>query len=345
MFSASDVSVVIPSYNSSATIEDCLSSLLDQEQAPLEIIVIDSSTDDTPGIIARRFPQVRMRTIKERIFPGPARNRGVSLAQGEIVAFIDADCVAEPDWVRRIAAGHSTSPDGLPSGSGHMVVGGAVGQGNPDSQVAWAGYLGEFREFLPVGEPHYVLHLPTCNISYRKCLLQAGGGFPDAYYPQEDLLFNYMLGRQGIRIWFDPAIRIRHFCREDLRSFLSHQHRIGRVTRSTLRRLDLPGSKIARRAWLAWVSAPFLGMVKFVRTAAAFSSQFPAEALRRPALFPLLALGTIWWARGFAAGARSGLSGIRGWNDNDPDEPIFSWIFPVSVPNSRIPAEPGPQQK
>jgi glycosyltransferase involved in cell wall biosynthesis len=297
-----------------------LGSLGDQESAPLEVIVVDSSTDDTREIIRQRFPGVRLHHVEKRIFPGPARNTGASMARGSVIAFLDADCITAPDWVQQIAARHA---------EGHMVVGGAIEVGNPTSGVAWAGHLSEFREFLPAGEPRYISHIPTCNLSYRKSLFESRGGFPNAYYPQEDLLFNHALNLAGIRIWFDPAIRVRHFCREGLREYLSHQHRIGRVTRCVLRRMDMPGSPIARRGWLAWLASPALGMVKLLRTMAAFFVNFPGEALRRPDVLVLLTLGSIWWTRGFAAGARTGLSGIRGWAD--PSEPIFAVLTPRGV--------------
>lgn len=310
------------------TIEACLESLLSQEAAPGEIIVVDSSSDGTSGIVTRQFPQVKLRQKKKPSFPGPARNYGASKANGSIIAFIDADCVAEPDWTRRIVAWHN---------QGHQVVGGAITVGNPANPVAWAGHLSEFREFRPIGEPRPVPHIPTCNISYRKKLIDETGGFPDSYYPQEDLLFNYMLNQKGLQIWFDPEMQVRHFCRERLPDFLSHQHRIGRVTHSTLLRIELPGSTVARRAWLAWMVAPLLGLVKFLRTVPllhARSAQFQtcptlsygSQRFIRLKILALLVLGCLWWGRGFAAGALKGLSGIHGWND--PDEPFFR-LFPT----------------
>lgn len=318
MFTASNVSVIIPSYNSCSRIESCLDALLDQTTPPLEIIVVDSSADGTANLITKKYPAVQLRKVKYRIFPGPARNLGVKAARGSIIAFTDADCIAAPDWVERIVADHN---------AGRLAVGGAIEVGNPNSGVAWAGHLGEFREFLPAGDPRPVIHVPTCNISYRKDLFEVHGGFPDAYYPQEDLLFNYLLGLQGLQIWFDPAVRVRHFCREDMRSYLSHQHRIGRVTRCTLRRINLPGSRIARMSKLGLLASPALGLLKFVRTAGIFVARYPRQVWRQPGLFLLLALGAIWWARGFAEGARTGLSGIRGWTD--PDEPIFNLLVPA----------------
>ncbi len=313
-FTAEDVSVVIPAYNCLRTIEACLQSVLAQDARPLEVIVVDSSKDETPDVIAERFPMVRLYHTDRRIFPGPARNIGAGVSRGNILAFLDSDCLAAPDWVWRMVAGHN---------NGHLVVGGAVEVGNPSSSLAWVGHLAEFREFLPVGEARHVLHVPTCNISYRTTLFEKWGGFPNAFYPQEDLLYNYMLNQQGIGVWFDPAIRVRHFCRESLRGYLSHQHSIGRVTRCTLRRIALPGSSFARHATLAWLASPVLGLVKYVRTVASFL-KFPRQVLQHPSVLAITALGSVWWARGFSAGARTGLSGIHGWAD--PDEPIFATL-------------------
>lgn len=312
---ASDFSIIIPSYQSSQTILACLVSLHNQESQPLEIIVVDSSSDETPDLIRRHFPKVQLFQFKEHTFPGPARNLGVKRANGSIIAFIDSDCIAEPDWVQRLVQNHAC---------GHEIVGGAVEVANPSSTYAWAGHISEFREFLPIGKPHSVLHIPTCNISYRKELFLKAGGFPNAYYPQEDLLFNFLLYQQGFKIWFDPGIRIKHRCREGLQQYLSHQHRFGRVTRCTLARIDLSGSFFARRPWLAWASSPFLGLVKFVRNSKIFFHRYPVVALQKPQIMLLLMLGAIWWARGFAAGAQTGLSGIRGWTD--PHEHIFRLI-------------------
>ncbi len=305
MFTSQDVTVIIPAYNSAATIAACLRALQMQTTPPGEIIVADSSKDETPDIIRDNFPQVRLTRFNNQTFPGPARNRAAGMARGDILAFIDADCLAAPDWVERIVAAHN---------AGHEIAGGSLEVGNAEKPIAWAGHMLEFREFLPIGPPRPVIHIPTCNLSYRKRLFQEFGGFPNAYYPQEDLLFNYLLNQRGHQVWFDPAIHIYHFYRDTWGEFLPHQHRIGRVTRCSLARLDLPGRDIARRPWLAWLSAPLLGTVKFLRSSTAFLRKYPAQAARMPHVLLIIALGAVWWGRGFASGARTGLSGIRGWD-------------------------------
>jgi GT2 family glycosyltransferase len=312
MFSSSDVSVVIPSFHSRHTILNCLASLFEQEEPPGEVIVVDSSEDDTLELVKQAYPQVVAFHFPHRVFPGPARNEGTQIAKGKIIAFIDSDCVAAPDWIKRIATHHN---------NGHQIVGGSVDVGNSGSLLAWAGHLSEFREFLPIGQERALKHVPTCNISYRKQLLLTYGGFPNAYYPQEDMLLNLLLYRNGYMIWFDPKIRVKHYCRESLRGYLSHQHRVGRVTRVTLTRIEMEGSNIARKPWVAWATSPILGLIKYLRNVAVLWTSMPGEAIKRPALLPVLLLGSIWWARGFAAGALTGLSGLRGMID--PEENIF----------------------
>ncbi len=299
-----EVSVIIPSYNSGETILGCLESLYSQTVLPKEIIIVDSSEDDTVEIIRQHYPEVRVIVYDHRVFPGPARNHGVQEATNPVVAFIDADCLAVPAWVETIEAHHA---------EGHMIVGGAIEPADMDDAVAWAAHLYEFREFFPVGEARTVLHIPTCNISYQRELFLEHEGFPNAYYPQEDLLFNYLLGMYGYTVWFDPDILVRHYARSNLRDCLSHLHRIGRVTRCTLAQLDLPGSFIGRSAFLSFVMSPVLGVVKFIRAFWAMISVYPRILMRHPAIVIDLMLGIIWWTRGFAAGATTQLSGIRGW--------------------------------
>src|SRR5690349_17486601 len=95
-----DVSVVIPAFNSAATIEGCLAALAEQTVMPGEVIVVDDgSTDDTPEIARRMGAEV---ITQERGGAGAARNRGAKAARGEVLLFTDADCAPVGDWVERL---------------------------------------------------------------------------------------------------------------------------------------------------------------------------------------------------------------------------------------------------
>ena len=295
--SSVSVTVLIPAYNAASTIRGTLSSLLAQDfEEPYEIIVVDSSSDETVRIIADEFPTVRLIHLERQTDPGTARNLGIVQARGEIIACIDADCIAPPDWLRRMTTAQR---------AGREVVGGTVENGNPESLIAWAGYLGEFREWLPVGQARLVDHVPTCNISYHRSIFARFGGFPTRFYPQEDLLYHWRLARHGIPIWFDPGIRVRHVHRSTWRAYNRHLRRIGRITARVLKLTDGEGVFLARSPLLALIAAPMLPLVKWLRTIGVFMSQQP-DVLREHALalVPFL-VGLYAWAWGFVEGVWS----------------------------------------
>lgn len=298
MFSAADISVVIPSYNAEATIRACLDGLRAQHEAPFEVILVDSSGDRTAEITQVDYPWVRLLCLEQQTLPGPARNAGARLASRPILAFLDADCVPPPGWTNTIAAHHS---------QGHRAVGGGIQVAEPDNAYAWAGHMMEFREFSPAGEPRWLEHVPSCNISYRRDLFLSAGGFPEEYYPQEDLLFDARLNRQGVQIFFDPLNSVRHFCRGTLRGYLAHQRRIGRVTFHTLRLRRGQQRLAAINPVVALLATPLLGLVKATRTAGIFHRQFPLVFKRQPRILALIYLGAAWWASGYLSG---GLEGV-----------------------------------
>ncbi len=105
------VSVVIPSCNRSEILARCLDALARQTYANIEIIVVDDcSEDDTPTLLrefAERHPELRFQALRNERRGGanPSRNRGIQAARGEFVAFLDNDCIAEPDWLEKLMRG------------------------------------------------------------------------------------------------------------------------------------------------------------------------------------------------------------------------------------------------
>ncbi len=90
------LSVVIPHRNDPVRLARCLAALAPQRDAGVEVIVVDDGSDRTPDVpswvnLLRQAPAG----------PGPARNRGVAAASGDVIAFVDADCVPAPGFVAR----------------------------------------------------------------------------------------------------------------------------------------------------------------------------------------------------------------------------------------------------
>jgi len=92
------VSVVIPHLNQPAMLARCLASLAAGIRQPDEILVVDNGSAELPRAICDAHPGVRLLS-EATPGPGPARNRGVARATGDLLAFIDADCLADPGWL------------------------------------------------------------------------------------------------------------------------------------------------------------------------------------------------------------------------------------------------------
>lgn len=93
------VSVIVPVFDGARTIERALASVLAQEHRPLEVLVVDDgSSDATPDILTRlagEHPELRV-IRQDNAGPAAARNRGITEARGELLAFNDADDVWLP---------------------------------------------------------------------------------------------------------------------------------------------------------------------------------------------------------------------------------------------------------
>ena len=316
-------SIIIPSYNSESTILACLDALKQQDfPGSYEIIVVDSSSDRTPELIREHCPQATLLHLPERTIPGTARNLGIEHAQGEILCFIDSDCIAAPEWLSRMAQNHDEED--------YAAVGGSVANGNPESWVGWAGYFAEFREFFPFHTKQLMSNIPSCNISYKRRVFEKYGNFPDLmpdsikikHPQQEDLLLNLKLHTHGETILFDPAIRVAHININSVKRFGLHQYRLGRNTSYLLRHFQQQGSFIARSRVLTLISAPFLPCVKFSNTlrVAIRSREYLRHFITAA---PLLFAGLLFWEFGFLRGSwlpRLSANSFKRLTQNFPQE-------------------------
>src|SRR5712692_138585 len=99
------ISVVVPAFQASASIERCLAALA-RQTLPAEqyevIVVDDGSTDDTASRASRCG--ARLVRLPRNLGPAQARNAGLAVDQGEIVVFTDSDCEATPGFLAALTA-------------------------------------------------------------------------------------------------------------------------------------------------------------------------------------------------------------------------------------------------
>jgi glycosyltransferase involved in cell wall biosynthesis len=183
----------------------CLSSLrsLDYPKDKYEVIVVDGgSTDKTVQICQGFNAKLIVETRKGR---GTARNVGIANSHGDIIAFIDADCVASTDWLSVHVENHREISVGAVGGS---VINPYIGRSTLPAILSHFDNFAEFDEKLP-RRPFY--HIPTCNASYKRKVLLAVQCFDDKLDQYEDFLLSKRITNSGYRVIFEPKAKVTHF--------------------------------------------------------------------------------------------------------------------------------------
>ncbi|MHB1305663.1 MAG: glycosyltransferase family 2 protein [Limisphaerales bacterium] len=214
------VSVVVAAFDASRTLAACLDSLQRLNYPAYEVILVDDgSTDETPRIAAA-FPTVRLVRHATNLGLSVARNTGITHSRGEIIAFTDADCRADEDWLRFAVADLTA---GRFSGiGGHNLL------PADDSLVAAAVMIS------PGGPAHVMLtdrvaeHIPGCNMLFWRWALEEIGGFDPAFrLAGDDVDVCWRLQQRGGRLGFSPAGFVWHYRRSSVRDYLRQQHGYG----------------------------------------------------------------------------------------------------------------------
>lgn len=230
MSSALIYSIIIPAYNSADTLQACLSSLEQQrmDRAAYEIIVVDDGSQDNTEALVRSFAGVRY-IGQANQGPAAARNRGVEVARGDIVLFIDADCVPFPDWleqmVKPFAQKEIAGVKGAYRSRQHEIV----------AQVVQLEYEIKYLHML---KDCYIDFIDTYAAAFRKsAFLQTGGydtGFTRASV--EDQEFSFRMAGRGYKMIFNPQALVWHRHAASLEAYCRKKWKIGYWKVKVLRR-------------------------------------------------------------------------------------------------------------
>lgn len=204
------ISVIIPHLNQLDSLDACLASLDGQILArdAFEITVVDNGSTILPTAIVARYPGVRL-LHETKPGPGPARNTGVAGGNGEVLAFIDADCRAHPDWLSSILRSLHSLPPGT-------VLGGDVRiwQGGNAHLDAIAAYESVFAyRFKLYIERHG--YCGTGNMALRRQDFEFVGPFAGINVA-EDMEWGQRARRTGLRFRYIPEMIVFHPARTSL---------------------------------------------------------------------------------------------------------------------------------
>jgi GT2 family glycosyltransferase len=223
------ISVVIPTYNRvdrwPAVLRGLSSQTVDFDD--LEVVVVsDGSTDGTNEFLADAdVPYELIFETQDNSGPAVARNRGVELACGTIVVFLDDDIVATPELVERHLRWHRESADDL------AVIGPMLSP--PDVELSapirWEqAMLYKQYDAMARGEykPAYRQFF-TGNASVPRARVLAAGGFDSRYRRAEDVELAYRMHRGGVQFVFDADAAAFHYAERSFRAWLRNAHEYG----------------------------------------------------------------------------------------------------------------------
>ena len=223
------VTVVVPVRNRPRELADCLVSLTRVcYRGPLDVVVVDDASDPPAAV-----PQgVRLIRLQRLVGPAAARNAGAAQCGTELVAFLDSDCVAEPDWLESLV------PD-----LADPAVAAAGGRVLPASEGSWLERYEAVRSPLDLGptpaaaRPQApVPYLVTANLVVRRSIFETLGGFDPALRCGEDVDLCWRLHSAGHRLAYQPASRVHHRHRGEPAAFVRTRAAYAASEASLLRR-------------------------------------------------------------------------------------------------------------
>lgn len=200
---APQASIIIPHYNDKARLALCLTALFEQDLARAEVIVADNGTPGGIEDVLIAFPQAKAVTQPEK-GAASARNKGVESAKGEMLLFLDADCVPAPDWIETA----------LKVGRPGVVVGGRIDvfdetpppRSGPEAFEA----VFSFDQRRYVEDEDFSV---TANlVTMRQDFLRIGWFVVGR---SEDVDWCHRAVADGMRIAYDDHLLVRHPSRSD----------------------------------------------------------------------------------------------------------------------------------
>ena len=213
------VSIIVTTFNSESTIDECLRSILelDYPKELLEVIVIDGGSTDATIERTKSYP---VKLVYSQLNPPAAYNLVLKTVKNEVIGVIDSDAKVEKGWLRKLVK-HLHNP---------KVAGasGTVETWNKDSLVPRV--IGYELNYRYQRLPNTVERVATMNLLLKKKVTMEIGGFDEALPTQYDTDIGARLAQADYKIAFDSEAICYHFHRPTLRTFFKQQYKYGQNT-------------------------------------------------------------------------------------------------------------------
>lgn len=223
---APPITVIVPTRDRAGDLDECLSavSCLDYPRDRLEVVVVDDGSLD-PAAVAEvaRGHGARLLVNESNRGPSYSRNRAAQDAAGEILAFIDSDCMADRGWLRELVPFFSWEKVG--------AVGGRTishyGESRLDRYEEVSSPLDMGRHLTVESGGRSTFYVPTCNLLVRRSLYEELGGLREDLLVGEDVDFCWRLRARGAYLVYMPGGLVRHKHRARLGAMLRRRAEYG----------------------------------------------------------------------------------------------------------------------
>jgi mycofactocin glycosyltransferase len=219
------VSVIVPVRDRAGALRRCLESVqrVRYPKDRLEVLVVDDGSRDDGPAVARALGATVLSSGGSGRGPAAARNRGASAADGEILAFLDSDCVASERWLLDVVEAFADP--------GVAAVGGRVdGMRTSSALDRYEGVMSSLslgargRWAQPGSDTFY---LPSCNLLVRRSAFLEVGGFREELHVGEDVDLSWRLRDRGFTIAYVPRGPVLHEHRNRVGPFLRRRFEYG----------------------------------------------------------------------------------------------------------------------
>jgi len=207
------LSVIIACYNGAETLSDQLDGLAAQEWTqPWEVIFVDNRSSDNSRAIAEqykdRLPGLRIVDAMEKQGKSFALNKGILAAQGDLIAFADADDQVSPGWLAAMGNALET----------HALVACRWDIDTLNSDLAKRYRRnGQLDGVQKINYPPYLPHAGGGTLGIQRELHMKIGGFDEALRHLEDTDYVWRAQLAGAELYFEPAAVMRIRFRDDIK--------------------------------------------------------------------------------------------------------------------------------
>ena len=199
------ISVIIPNYNGEGTIGKCLEAVFASACGSFEVVVVDDCSSDRSVDIIRRFP-CRLIRMPHQGGASLARNTGARQSRGDILFFIDADCLVRPDTVQRADAAIAA----VAARGAREIVGGTYTL-KPADDGFFSFFQSVFIHYHETRDCRHPDYIASHAMAMMRSTFLESGGFKEDFLPIiEDVEFSHRLRNAGCTLTMEPTIQVAH---------------------------------------------------------------------------------------------------------------------------------------